>query len=178
MSSSEGRYSSDRSSSERSLTVYWIPIISLQVVVRTKESNGKVPKGNNSVITLESYGFCVLHFPLLCLTIIWICFEFQPVVFKLYAGQWKVTKGNNFVISQRVKVLVHCTSSQCAWPFMKLYWMPTISLKVMVRTKENNGKVLKGNNSEITLERVMVLVHCTSPYCAWPLYEVVLNSKQ
>jgi hypothetical protein len=35
----------------------------------------------------------------------------------------------------------------------------------MVRTKENNLKVSKGNNSAITLDRVMVLMHCSYPYC-------------
>jgi hypothetical protein len=39
------------------------------------------------------------------------------------------------------------------------------------------GKVTKGNNSVITLDRVMVLVFCTSSDGAWPLYEVVLNSN-
>jgi hypothetical protein len=50
-------------------------------MVQTKESKGKVIKGNN----------------------------------KLCPGQVKVTKGNNSVIRHdRVMVLVHCTSSQCA----------------------------------------------------------------
>ena len=40
------------------------------------------------------------------------------------------------------------------------------------------GKETKGNNSVITIDRVMVLVHCTSSYCGWQLYEIVLNSNQ
>jgi hypothetical protein len=51
----------------------------------------------------------------------------------------KVTKGNNAVISKDgVMVLVLCTAlplnvlDHC----MKLYWIPTISLQVMLRTKK------------------------------------------
>ena len=31
--------------------------------------------------------------------------------------------------------------------------------------KRVQGKETKGNNSVITIDRVMVLVHCTSSYC-------------
>jgi hypothetical protein len=100
-----------------------------------------------------SYGSCAVHFLLMSLTTVWSCIEFQPVVFKLCSGQGKVTKGNNSVISQDgVVVLVHCTFLNILDHCMKLYWIPTVSLQVMLWTKENNGKVTKGNNSVITLD--------------------------
>jgi hypothetical protein len=74
------------------MKLYWIPTISLQVMVRTKENNGKVTKGKNSEITLDSYHSCTLHFPLLCLTIVWSCIEFQLLVFKLCSGQGKCNR--------------------------------------------------------------------------------------
>jgi hypothetical protein len=48
----------------------------------------------------------------------------------------------------------------------------------MLRTRKSNEKVTKGNNSIITLDRVMVFVPCTSSFCAQPLYEAVFNSNQ
>jgi hypothetical protein len=125
----------------------------------------------------------------------------------------KVTKGNNSVISlETIMVLIHCTSSYCAWPLnsnqyfssyasdkekgndslisqdgvmffcalhcMKLYWIPKSGVQVMLWTRKNNGKVTKGNNYVITLDRVMLFVHCTYSYCAWLLYEIVFNSNQ
>jgi hypothetical protein len=105
------------------MKLYWIPTVSVQVMLRKKESNGKVIKGNNSVISQDGV-MVLVHctspycgWPLYELT----CFEFQPVVFKLCSGQGKVTKGSNTVISQDgVMVLVHCTFSQCAWPLYEV----------------------------------------------------------
>jgi hypothetical protein len=49
---------------------------------------------------------------------------------------------------------------------MKMYWIPTSGVKVMLTGQEKiNGKATKGNNSVITLDKVMVLVHCTFSYC-------------
>jgi fumarate reductase subunit C len=41
-----------------------------------------------------------------------------------------------------------------------------VVFKLCSGQEKGNGKVTKGNNSIITLDRVMVLVHCTSSYCA------------
>jgi hypothetical protein len=74
-------------------------------------------------------------------------------------------------------VLVHCTFSQCAWPFYEVVLNSNQLFSSYAPDEKNNGKVTKGNYSVSTLDRVMVLVHCTSSYCAWPYYEVVLNSN-
>jgi hypothetical protein len=37
--------------------------------------------------------------------------------------------------------------------------------------------ITMGNNSLNTQDRVIVLVHCTSSYCAWPLYEMCFEFK-
>jgi hypothetical protein len=160
-------------------------LVVLKLCSGQKESNGNVTKGSNSITTSgQSYGYCALHFLLLCLTIVWSCFEFQPVLFKLCCGHGIVSKGNNSVICQNyVIVFVTALPLNVLEDCMKLYWIPTITLQVMtlqvmVRTKESNGKETKGNNSVITSDIVMVLEHCTFSYCAWPLYKVVLNFNQ
>ena len=79
-------------------------------------------------------------------------------------------------------VLVHCTSSHCAWPLYEIvlksnqYFTSYTPDKVTSYTPDKE-KNTKGNNSVITLDRVTVLVHCTPTYCGWPLYEIVLKSN-
>jgi hypothetical protein len=52
-----------------------------------------------------------------------------------------------------LNVLYHC---------MELYWLPTSGFQVILRIRKSNGEKTKDNNSVITLDRVMVLVHCIS----------------
>jgi hypothetical protein len=68
---------------------------------------------------------------------------------------------------ERVMVPVNCAFSQYTWLLKNLYWIPTSRFLCYVLRQ---GTVTKGNNYVITL-------HCSSSYCAWPLYEVVLNSN-
>jgi hypothetical protein len=48
---------------------------------------------------------------------------------------------------------------------------------VVFKSCSGQGKVPKGSNSVISQDGVMVLMHCTSWQCAWPLYEVIMNSN-
>jgi hypothetical protein len=101
---------------------HWIPTINLQVMHWTIKSN----KGQKLLDkSRKNYDFCTQCFLSVYLTIVWNSIEFQLVIFKLCSGQEK-----------------------------------------------SNGKATKGNNSIISLDRVIVLVHCTSSYCAWSLYQV------
>jgi hypothetical protein len=69
-------------------------------------------------------------------TLVWNCIEFEPIAYMLCFAT-KVTKGNNSIITlDRVMVLVHCTFSSWAWP-MKLFWIPTNTFQVMLRTMKN-----------------------------------------
>jgi hypothetical protein len=52
-----------------------------------------------------------------------------------------------------------------------------VVLKLCSLQEKSYGKMAKGNYSIITPDKDMVLVHCTSSYCAGPLYEVVLNAN-
>jgi hypothetical protein len=69
----------------------------------------------------KTYASWALYFLSLCLTIVWSSIEFYTLVFKLWTGQGKVTKGNNSTNTEDgVEVIVHCTSSNCAWLLYKL----------------------------------------------------------
>jgi hypothetical protein len=52
-----------------------------------------------------------------------------------------------------------------------------VLLNYSLISPERQGKGTKGNNSINTEDGIIVIVHCTSSHCAWPLYEVVLNSN-
>jgi amino acid permease len=91
------------------LTIVWtsfeFQLVVFKLCSKQEKSNGKVTKGNNTIITLDRVIVLVVDH---CMKL----FEFQPVVFKLYSGQGKVTKGNNSEISENgVMVLMHCISS-------------------------------------------------------------------
>ena len=62
-------------------------------------------------------------------------------------------------------VLLHNVFHQC----LKFQIDSFYSSKVMVGTKIYTKKLTKGNKSKSTKDKtggVMVLIHCTSPYCA------------
>ena len=50
------------------------------------------------------------------------------------------------------------------------------SIQQFKKYSQDKKKVRKGNNSVISLNRDMVLVHCTLSHCSLPLKEVLLNS--
>jgi hypothetical protein len=131
------------------------------------------------LVQRELWFFCTaLHLTALdhCMKFLWI----PTIYFQVMHWTIKSNKGQKTIKWVKKELWFLCTalSLNILDHCMKLYWIPTGSFKVMLWTKKSNGKVTKGNNSIITLNRVMVLVHCTSSYCAWPLYEVVLNSNQ
>jgi hypothetical protein len=74
----------------------------------------------------------------------------------------KVTKGNYSIISLEVWFLYTTLPLSVLDHSMKLHKIPTISFQVIQWTR----KVMKGNNSEISQDRVMVLVRCTFSQCA------------
>jgi hypothetical protein len=47
-------------------------------------------------------------------------YEFQPVHFMLCSSTRKSNKGHSIITLERVMVLLHCTSTYCAWPFTVL----------------------------------------------------------
>jgi hypothetical protein len=148
----------------------WLAIdeVLLNYSVISPERQGKGTKGNK--YWRWSYSSCALHFLLL-----------YEVV--LNSNQYLLSYAPDKEKYQRAVTLYFvkmelwllCT----ALPFnvldncMKLYWIPNSSFQVMLWTRKSN----KGNNSVISQDGVLVLVHCTSSQCAWPLYEVILNSN-
>jgi hypothetical protein len=48
-----------------------------------------------------------------------------------------------------------------------------IEFQPLVSSQALDKKVMKGNNSVISQDEVIVLVHCTFSQCAWPLHKVI-----
>jgi hypothetical protein len=88
----------------------------------------------------------------------------------------KSNKGQQLLNVSR-KIYYFC-ALRFLWIYLTIEWncieFQLVVFKLCSGQEKSNGKVTKGNNSIITVDRVMVLVHCTSSYYAWPLYEVVV----
>ena len=69
-------------------------------------------------------------------------------------------------------VLVHCTSCHCPLPVYNVSSIQQHEYCSYAPDKIKIQKITKGNNSFQRASRVMVLVHCTSPYQDESTYEV------